>query len=129
MNTPSLTAANKALAKARVMRGEWLVAIHEETVTVHDAVAFADTAEGSPLRRLRLDKMLAAQPGWGDARVRRTLDLLIEFCDATPPAKPLTVAWLLHRSCRHRRLKAWLDLLTLDRDLDQPVFDPSRYTS
>ena len=72
-NTP-LSVANVALTEARVMRGEWLQLLASGSVTVTDLLVAAADGEGSPLRRLRLEQVLAAQEEWSIERARTVFD-------------------------------------------------------
>lgn len=108
--TPRTPERDAAAERARLMRGEWLVLISKDAVTVTDLLLEATKPEGIPLRRLKLRQVLEAQEGWGRASAREFLrrvvgTLMLENVDIDS----LTVSWLLDGKTQGTRVQAWLD--------------------
>jgi hypothetical protein len=86
------------------MRGEWLISVSEGVLAVAELLDYAATDEGRPLRRLRLDQVLAAQPDWSMAKARQVVARTVRRSPRQPRSrqtKPrqITVGWLVdHRS-------------------------------
>ena len=126
-NTP-LSVANVALTEARVMRGEWLQLLASGSVTVTDLLVAAADGEGSPLRRLRLEQVLAAQEEWSIERARTVVDMTVrDSGNRSKPKGPPTVGWLLDPRSDGRRVSAFaaamasLEFNRLDRFPFRPL--------
>lgn len=90
-------------ARARRLRAQWLVDIHEGRATVEDALLAATTIEGTPLRVMPLKRLLAAQPDMGPRQARAAVARVATLLSAERVAardkprlpKTLTVGFLL----------------------------------
>lgn len=113
----ALAVANQARAAARRYRAEWLVAVNQELVTPLDVVTQAAEDEGRPLRRLSVRQLLAAQPGWGEARVSAAIARLRSvLAEQTRAQGELSVGWLIDNRSNGRRFLGWLDAVHVARD-------------
>lgn len=106
---PSIDKARQALARARLLRGEYLVALASDLITAHDVVQAAMTDEGKPLRRISLRQLHLSSPGWGERRTKRLLSALSERLGASEKTQDMTIAWLIDPRSGGRRYLAWLD--------------------
>lgn len=120
MSTPPPIPSAGVLAAARThakeMRAEWVLRIHRQQVTVHEAIAHATTHEGRPLLALGLTRLLSAQKSWSRAHADRALVHIHTTLDMPlPPLRErsrLTVKWLIDGRTGGRRLLALADFQT-----------------
>lgn len=108
-----LERANNARLAARSARGWWLLALHEEKVTISDVIEEAATAEGSPLRSIPLSELISSSMGIGKNRSESLSEKIAEICrgDGCAQRNP-TIGWLLDPRAGGRRMAAFADCLT-----------------
>lgn len=106
----TLLLANTKKKEAQRTRAAWIASLSAGVVSATDLVQSAHDESLAPLRRLRLDRILNAQPGWGPARTKRVLAHLRELLDV-PSDTRLTVAWLIDARADGRRLQAFADAI------------------
>lgn len=102
--------AEQAKQSAARYRAEWLLAITSGLITVDDLIVQSTTLEGTPLLKIRLKQLLAAQPDCSMATATRLVDRVVSVTGAQPKSAP-TVGWLVNTKGGGRRLLAWLDAL------------------
>lgn len=126
---PPLLKANVQAAKARLLRAEWLLMVRDGLMTPADLIWEAATAEGRPLRKLRLTQVLAAQPSYSRDRAKRTVARLHDVLElSTEKSAKVTVGWLIDHRAGGRRVLAWLDQTT-PRRAPWPGFPFTPYPS
>ena len=110
-----LVAIRGTLDAARHCRAEWLVGVAQGLIEPTQLVQHAATAEGAPLLRIRLQKLLLARPGKGPRDADAVIEALLREHPSTVPAAKLTVAWLLDNRALGRRFSSWLAVLHATR--------------
>lgn len=100
-------------------RAAWLAGIAAGMFTVLDAVEVAASDDAaSPLRSMRIDRLLAAQPGWSRRRVVAAMDRLrvLATHEGAPgrvldvPEHP-KVRWLMHSQASDARMLLLRDVI------------------
>lgn len=112
MIRPPISTINAARHAAAKIRARTMARVAAGQVSPLDVIRVAHTAEGIVLRRLTLRHLLAAQPGWGDARASRVLDHLRRTVGG--PDR-LTVGWLIDRRTGRSRLAEFVSVAGRDR--------------
>lgn len=101
-----------AKLRAEAKRAEWLESLSLGFVSVSDVITAACSEDGKPLLSLTLRKLLAAQPGWGEARAMRTVLRVCRILGAVPEQpRKLTVAWLIDARTAGHRIEVWADVI------------------
>lgn len=108
-----LLAAKRA---ADLCRAEWLMMVTTGMILATDLFDEAVNEESRPLRRLRVNQVLAAQDGWTIQRANRVLTRMAQTVKMPSPASKVTVGWLTDARSRGRRLRA-LDEFMADHTL------------
>lgn len=112
--TPSLDEANEALARARRMRANALLAVHQRTSSWTDVVVAATRPGGEPLRKIRLHELADAHLQIPTVSLNRRFAMFRSLCGVGPNVSDasLTIEWLLdNRVCPGYRLSRWIDAL------------------
>lgn len=124
--TPVSTARRAGL-EARRFRAEHLLAVSDGQMTPTQLVERAADYDARALRRIRLTRLLTAQPGCGTAGADAILASLWHCLHGSPAApedrqemRSWTVAWLLDTRSGGRRWAAWVDALTRTRVIEAP---------
>lgn len=90
----SVTRAQKSAAW---VRAAWLADLQAGKVDVLELIRFAATLPGRPLRAMRVETVLAAQPDWTPRRARGAVALIHREAGRPGDCRPLTVGSLLDR--------------------------------
>ncbi|WP_156877133.1 hypothetical protein [Pseudoclavibacter soli] len=106
MSTP-LASGRPALARARRVRAEHLLAVDEGLLSIDDVIRAAMVETGRPLRRITLRQLLLAQRGVGQSVASDVLDRLGKLVSGVP-ARP-NIGWLLDGRAGGTRLLCFLD--------------------
>lgn len=117
-------AAAAAAAAARGAKHAYLLAVQNEQITVHDVVLAALSAEGRPLRRIKLKQLLLAHKDFSEQRAYRLLTALaesLELQDFGEVVRSADIGWLIDARTGGKRLMAWQDLLS-SREVTCPGF-------
>lgn len=96
----SVTRAQKSAAW---VRAAWLADLQSGKVDVLEAIRFAATLQGRPLRAMRVETVLAAQPEWTPRQARVAVSLIHREAGRPGDCRPLTVGSLLDRRRRLTR--------------------------
>lgn len=108
--TYGLSTARVTRSKAHRQRYAYLEAVANGEVNAQDVISAACTPRGTYLGRIKLTRLLATQPGWGDknatAAVRRIIAVIYGSHPSVQP-KDLDISWLVDPRAGGRRLTAW----------------------
>lgn len=98
--------------RANTARGELLQLIADGILTPWEALVAAATAGEDPLLRLRLDQLVTAGPGIGQARAEQItgqVTRVLATTEAHTPTGRVTIGYILDEQARGKRLLAVLD--------------------
>jgi hypothetical protein len=122
-HAPSLDVANSARTVAIHERARQLIAVTEETKTIHEVIRNAATPHGRPLLRITLRQLLLAQPGWGEQKTTGALNKMARVIgQPAPTLRKLTIAWLLDPRAGGRRFMAFCDIFSAKSASPWPGF-------
>lgn len=102
---------SEALRLANQARGEWMLSVAEGLMSVDDLIAVACNDDGRPLRKLRLEQVIAAQPDVSLAEAKRQV-ASISRISGYKDDKPMLVGWLIDARSQGTRIDAWVDAST-----------------
>lgn len=108
-HTQDTRRARAAAAVANEARSRCLVEIALGRRTVKDVVFAAMTPDGSALRRIRLDQLILAQPGFGPVRAHAFLSVVAATIGGSTNIAGRDIGWLIDHRVGGKRLLAWLD--------------------
>ncbi len=104
------TAARSASVKAKRARSEALLMVATGQVTAFDVVVSAMGPEGGPLRRIKLNQLVLAQPNVGRVRADAFLSAVAVRLDSAPnDLGDKDILWLTVPRAGAKRLYAWMD--------------------
>lgn len=98
--------------RANTARGELLQLIADGILSPWEALVAAATAGEDPLLRLRLDQLVTAGPGVGQARAEQItgqVTRVLATTEAHTPTGRVTIGYILDEQARGKRLLAVLD--------------------
>lgn len=119
----TFTAARARAGKLQAMRtrAHWLIRVASGEVEALSVVMAACAEENMPLKRIGLVQLLLAQPDWGKKRAEAAVESVIRRCGgATCFPHKVTVGWLIDPRSKQRRLKAWIEVIEVERN--QPAW-------
>lgn len=110
----TMARARVARDKAARQRFMYVEAVEVGDLTVDDVITAACQSAGKALLRLRLDKLLMAQPGFYPRHARAILasldSVLADTARLPRGTYRHTVAWLVDPRARGRRIAAWVNI-------------------
>lgn len=119
---------NKAIAAAKIARANALMAVAEGLVSIWDILQMA--AIDIPLRKISLQQLLAAQPGWGMRRAEKVISDTLAFSERETHAqyaRRATIGWLLDNRSGGGRYRAFVDAV-LRTDATEPPWPGYPYS-
>ena len=121
--------------RANIARGELLQLIADGILSPWEALVAAATASDDALLRLRLEQLITAGDGIGQARARRITAQVVHILGTTEghtSVGRVTVGYILDERARGRRLLAVLDAFIshglIRKEADIPVWDGFPFT-
>lgn len=101
--------ARAALDDARSMRARHLLRVTLGEQKVLDLMEAARSADGVPLRQIKLRQLVLAQPGVGHQKAGAFLSAVAAILEERADIGSQTVGWLIDPRAGGRRLLCWLD--------------------
>ncbi|MCU6481284.1 hypothetical protein [Arthrobacter sp. A2-55] len=117
---------NQARQNAARLRAEWMLLVHDGTVTLNDVLQEAQHQESKALLRLSVRQLLMSQPNWGRGKADSVIGHILSVLDVEIDRRLVTVGWLLDPRAGGRRFAAWLDAFEPKQRPPWPGFPHAR---